>query len=286
MNSPKPKLPEINEEDRTPLVDVLLEMVSWQQKQIDKLEQEILKLKGETTKPKIKPSSMDKDGDSESNTSSSKKKKGPRRSKKGNLTIDETQIIQPDEIPKGSRFKGYQERVIQDITFQTHNVCYRLAEYITPEGMTIVGQLPDGIQGGSFGKNLIAFILYQYHHQHVTQPLLLEQIRDLGVDISSGKLSYILTEDLDDFHAEKDELLKTGLSVSEFIHTDDTSARHKGQNGYCTHIGNDFFAWFSSTESKSRINFLNCLSQGKTTLYTLNTGAIEYMAQHSYPLQY
>jgi hypothetical protein len=83
------------------------------------LEQEILKLKGETTKPKIKPSSMDKDGDSESNTSSSKKKKGPRRSKKGNLTIDETQIIQPDEIPKGSRFKGYQERVIQDITFQT-----------------------------------------------------------------------------------------------------------------------------------------------------------------------
>jgi hypothetical protein len=40
------------------------------------------------------------------------------------------------------------------------------------------------------------------------------------------------------------------------------------------------------TESKSRINFLNCLSQGKTTLYTLNTGAIEYMAQHSYPLQY
>ena len=50
MNSPKPKLPEINEEDRTPLVDVLLEILAWQQKQIDKLEQEILKLKGETTK--------------------------------------------------------------------------------------------------------------------------------------------------------------------------------------------------------------------------------------------
>jgi hypothetical protein len=48
-------------------------------------------------------------------------------------------------------------------------VCYRLAEYTTPEGLTIVGQLPDGIQGGSFGKNLIAFILYQYHHQHFQQ---------------------------------------------------------------------------------------------------------------------
>ncbi len=53
MNSPKPEFPEIKEEDRTPLVDVLLELLAWQQKQIDKLEQEILKLKGETTKPKI-----------------------------------------------------------------------------------------------------------------------------------------------------------------------------------------------------------------------------------------
>ena len=43
-----------------------------------------------------------------------------------------------------------------------------------------------------------------------------------------------------------------------------------------------FFAWFSSTESKSRINFLNCLSQGKTRLYTLNAGAIEYMAQNKH----
>ena len=284
MNSPKPELPEINEEDRTPLIDVLLEMIAWQQKQIDELRQEILKLKGETTKPKIKPSKMDKGGTSENDKPSSKKKKGPKRSKNEHLKIDKTKIIQPDEIPEGSRFKGYQDRIIQDIIFQTHTTHYRLAEYITPEGVMITGQLPEDIQGGSFGKSLVAFILYQYHHQHVTQPLLLEQIRSLGIDISSGKLSDFLTEGLDGFHAEKDELLKTGLSVSQYIHTDDTGARHKGKNGYCTHIGNEFFAWFASTESKSRVNFLSCLSQGKTTLYTLNTGAIEYMAQNKLPV--
>jgi hypothetical protein len=60
----------------------------------------------------IKTLSLDKGGSSENDAPSSKKKKGPRRSKKGNLIIDETHIIQPDEIPKGSRFKGYQERVI------------------------------------------------------------------------------------------------------------------------------------------------------------------------------
>ena len=61
MDSLKPQLPKISNEDRTPLVDVLLELLAWQQIQIDKLEQEILKLKGETTKPKIKPSKMDDD---------------------------------------------------------------------------------------------------------------------------------------------------------------------------------------------------------------------------------
>jgi hypothetical protein len=38
---------------RTPLIDVLLELLAWLQKQIDRLEQEILKLKGETTVPAL-----------------------------------------------------------------------------------------------------------------------------------------------------------------------------------------------------------------------------------------
>jgi hypothetical protein len=45
MNSPKPKLPEINEEDRTPLGDVLLEVLAWQQKQIDTITH-VVSLKG------------------------------------------------------------------------------------------------------------------------------------------------------------------------------------------------------------------------------------------------
>ena len=43
---------------------------------------------------------------------------------------------------------------------------------------------------------------------------------------------------------------------SSYVNVDDTGARHNGKNGYCTHVGNEDFAWFESTESKSRINFL------------------------------
>jgi hypothetical protein len=106
---------------------------------------------------------------------------------------------------------------------------------------------------------------------------------DLGVDISSGRLSQFITDDLDMFHDEKDQLLQAGLSVSQYIHTDDTGARHDGKNGYCTHIGNELFAWFSSTESKSRINFLSCLSQGSDHFYVLNAGAFAYMEQQKLP---
>lgn len=91
-------------------------------------------------------------------------------------------------------------------------------------------------------------------HQHVIQPLLLEQLLDLGIDISRGQLSHLLTKDLDEYHAEKADILRTGLKLSSYTQADDTGARHAGETGYCTHIGNELFAWFESTASKSRIN--------------------------------
>jgi hypothetical protein len=84
----KPQLPTISNEDPTPLVDVLLELLAWQQKQIDQLEQEILRLKGETTKPEVKPSKMDKDAAADGDgtgVDTSKKNKGPKRSKTEHL---------------------------------------------------------------------------------------------------------------------------------------------------------------------------------------------------------
>ena len=76
--------------------------------------------------------------------------------------------------------------------------------------------------------------------------------------------------------------MKTGLEISSYIVTDDTGARHAGQNGYCNHIGNDYFAYFTSTQSKSRINFLKIL-RGKHTDYILNIDALNYMILNKLP---
>jgi hypothetical protein len=71
-------------------------------------------------------------------------------------------------------------------------------------------------------------------------------------------------------------MLVTGLQVSRYVQVDDTGARHQGRNGYCTHIGNEWFAWFESTESKSRINFLQLLRAGRAD-YVLSADAFAYM---------
>ena len=143
MDSPKPELPKISSKDRTPLVDVLLELLAWQEKRIDEFEQKILKLKGETTQPKIKPSKMDKDTIEDGDEHDpSKLKKGPKRSKTVHLKTAATIDIQPDTIPEGSSFKGYREVVVQDIVFETFNTCYRLAQYQTADGSYVSGRLP------------------------------------------------------------------------------------------------------------------------------------------------
>lgn len=43
---------------------------------------------------------------------------------------------------------------------------------------------------------------------------------------------------------------------------DDTGTRHHGANAVCTQIGNDTFAWFGTTGSTSRLNFLELLHAG------------------------
>ncbi len=269
------KLPQISDfpaDQINPAVLALLEICQEQQEQIQELRDEIARLKGQKPKPKIKPSKLE----SGEKKSRDKPRRRGKRSKTRDLKIHETVVISPKEIPKGSRFKGYESFTVQDIRIELHNTCYQLERWETPNGERLMGTLPAEVGGVHFGSTLRSLILYQYHHAHVTQPLILEELREWGVDISAGQLSAIITKDKEEFHAEKDTLLRLGLQRSGYVHVDDTGARHQGKNGYCTHIGNELFAWFGSTESKSRVNFLQLMRAGHED-YMLNEEALEYM---------
>lgn len=289
------ELPDIPEQEQTPVVKGLLviveQLIKQNQKQREEiaiLKDEVRILKGEKKRPKFKPSKLDDStnddnsaADSDLEENNSQKKKKQRRNKK-HLTIHTEKVRKPDALPEGSIFKGYQNFIVQELVIHNKNIRYRLERWLTPEGKIITGSLPNALGNRHYGPNLVAYLLYQHHHCQVTQPLLLEQLREWGIVISSGQLNRLLSEGKERFHEEKDELLKVGLRESNYVTVDDSGARHKGKNGYVTHIGNDFFAWFSSTPSKSRINFLSLL-QGNTNCYRLSEDAFIYMHKQKLP---
>ncbi len=211
------------------------------------------------------------------NEEAAKRPGSAKKHKTAQLKIDRDTIIEPAEpIPPGSRFKGYRDFVVQELTIESCNTRYRLTRWQTPDGQTLIGQLPKAVGGGHFGPALVSYVLYQHYHCHVTQPLLCEQLREWGIEISAGQVNTLLQEGKEQFHAEKDGLLSTGLALSAYVTVDDTGTRHQGRSGYVTHIGNPHFAWFKSTDSKSRSNFLELLRAGHGD-YQINEDALAYM---------
>jgi hypothetical protein len=191
------------------------------------------------------------------------------------LRIDETVPLRLDGLPEGTKPLGFVDFHVQDITVESHNICYRRARYRLPDGSFLTAPLPEHVTS-HFGPALRRYVIYQHYQNQVTEPLLLEELRELGVDISAGQISRILTEGHDLFHQEKDDLLPAAREVSQYFHTDDTTARHQGRSGHTLHIGNELFASFFTTDSKSRLNFINILRQPYDD-YVLRGDALFYL---------
>ncbi|MEH2334938.1 hypothetical protein [Nostoc sp.] len=181
-----PDYKDISSSERTPLVEWLLNIIAEQQKIIDKLSSKVCqlelhvenldeqllvakKLKGQ---PKIRPSTLNQ---REEPPVSAKKRAGSeKRSKKTSFVADEERVIEPVELPFGSKFNGDREYDLQDLLLKKHNIRFLLAEYVTDDGKTIVGKLPEEYQG-HYGVTLRGFILYQHHQCRVPQPIIVEQ---------------------------------------------------------------------------------------------------------------
>ncbi|MCP4244539.1 MAG: transposase, partial [bacterium] len=214
------------------------------------LREEIARLKGLKGRPKLKPSGMHQETQARAKAKSGgrKRRRGPKNSR---LVIDEDKVLKPAGVPKGSRFKGTQDYVVQDLIIKSHVVRFRRQRWVTPEGRTIVAPLPAGIDG-HFGAQLRRFVLMQYHQGQMTIPRLVELLGSIGVAISKRQVVRILTQSKPDFRTEARDVLRAGLQSASWISVDDTGARHRGRNGVCTQIGNDHFTAFVTTFSKSR----------------------------------
>src|SRR4051812_13374872 len=176
---------------------------------IAELRAEVATLKGVKGRPKVRPSGMEKGTGPE--PAETGRGRGVKAPKIGRLTIDEERVIAAD-VPAGSRFKGYEDFLVQELVLRPHVVRLRRERWLTPDGRTVIAPMPAGIVG-HFGPELRRFVLFQYHQGQVTVPRLVAQLRAIGIVISKRQVVRLLNEGQDTFRAEaRDTAGRAGCS--------------------------------------------------------------------------
>ena len=239
------------------------------------LREEIARLKGHKGRPKIKPSGMERATPGPARRAKSKRSKRRTIAKR---VVHEERVLALS-APAGSRFKGYEDFVVQDLRLEARVIRYRRQRWLTPDGRTLVAPLPAGVQG-HFGPELRRFVLLQHHQGQVTAERITAFLAGLGVAISKRQVVRLLTARSAALIAEAKAVLRAGLATARWITVDDTGARHQAKNGVTTQIGDDHFAFFATSFAKSRRNFLEILRAGHDD-YVINEAALAYMRDHN-----
>ncbi|MCP4242819.1 MAG: hypothetical protein GY772_19880, partial [bacterium] len=200
----------------------LLEENANLKRENEALREENARLKGLKGRPKLKPSGMQQETQARAKAKSGgkKRRRGPKNS---NLVIDEDKVLEAEGVPDGSRFKGTEDYVVQDLIIESHVIRFRRQRWLTPEGQTILAPLPAEIDG-HFGSQLRRFVLMQYHQGQMTIPRLVELLGSLGVGICKRRVVGILAERREGVLAEARVVLRGGLRSAAWISVDDTGA--------------------------------------------------------------
>jgi hypothetical protein len=237
--------------------------------EVQRLRDEINRLKGEQGKPAIK-------GETPKDHSSEKERRKPKDWHKGNkidrIVINREQKLYVDksELPEDAQFKGYEEKVVQDIRLTTDNVCFVKEKYYSPsQQRTYIAPLPAGYEG-EFGPGVRALILTLYYASGMTEPKIKEFLEHIGVSISAGQVSNLLIKNQDGWHDEKEAVWRAGLASSDWQHMDDTSTRVNGENQHCHVVCNPLYSAYFTRPGKDRLTLIHLLQGGATVELLLN----------------
>lgn len=226
------------------LVQQLIELVSQQQLEIQRLQTEVSRLS--QPPPNSRNSSTPPSRDQKSSRSNPKdrKKHGPPF---GHQRHTRPLVDDPDRIIEAAvqtcsqcqssllgveplniiRHQVTELPVVKPIVIETrqHQVC-------CPHCQTHnLGILPVGLAAERhFGPQLEATIIYLKQQQHLSYERIVEALRDLwGVEISQGGIASVI-ERAARLAIPKAAEIKDAVRTSQQIHSDETSARVKGRN--------------------------------------------------------
>lgn len=268
------------------LVELLADENFALKEEVQKLNDEIKRLKGEQGKPDIRPQTLapldntNHSSEADRNKRRSKKKRKAKMKKKKKIKIDKRVTVQIDMsiLPDDAMFKGYQTRIIQDIKIITNNIEFSLAVYYSPSlKKTFLADMPAGYVG-EFGPGVRALVLTLYRDSGMTQPAIKRFLNTFDIYIANSTISRMITENHDQFHQEKEDIIDAGLESTQYQHLDDTGSRVNGKNHYTHILCNPYFTAFFTQLHKDRLTILKLLCRGELK-FDFNNIAYELMVE-------
>lgn len=259
--------------------------------ELQELRDEINRLKGERGKPDIKANKK-KDGDISSEDERKQaeaeangravedadgKKKRQREPKLPKIKIDREHICSLDKngLPDDLIFKGYEDVIVQNIIIKTDNVKYRRAVYYSPsQHKSYYGELPDGVRDqGEYGAGIRTLIPVLKTEGNMSQQRIKGFFHNFGIDVSATYIAQQWTGGYSLFHQEKSDLYRSGITHSDYVQIDDTSARVNGVNQYCQVVCSPLFTAYFTTPKKDRLTVLGVLTDFSPVQYLYNQHA-------------
>ncbi len=256
------KLPAIDLDQITTLpqalnvIEQLLHREHLLLEELNKMKEEIARLKGQPKKPKF-PSSAKQ---SASVTSLLKENRSWHKgSKKGKIAIDrDEQLSEVDVCVCGSTsFTTIRttRKIVQGIKFQRDNVSYSgRVKQCTNCGKRYRSILPSHLKGISFSPELASFLSFWHYACRVTLPLLLRTMDGIGIQISSGQVSSLLLQNGDNLREADHQLRTVGIAKSSYLQSDASGAKRKDKktgkinNQYVQVVSNKSLSIFSITK--------------------------------------
>ncbi len=267
------------------LVEELKQENLSQRAEIQALRDEINRLKGEDGQPDIKANKKQKKDHSSEKERKGRSRKRRKRKNLSEVKIDREEIVRIDktQLPSDAKFKGYEEVIVPDLRIETDNIRFRKEKYYSVSARkAYLAVLPKGYKG-QFGPTIRALVLSLYYAGGMSEPKIIELLEQMGVNISKGKVSTLLSKETALWEAEADTILLAGLESSTWQHIDDTGTRVNGKNSYCHILCNPFYTSYATRPKKNRLSVIAVLQNSEKAVCLFNQETEKWLKKFNTP---
>ncbi|MBT9438200.1 MAG: hypothetical protein GAS50_03305, partial [Desulfobacterales bacterium] len=212
-------------------------------------------------------------------------KKRNNKPKLPEIQIDREErcAVNTEQLPEDALFKGYADKVVQDLIIKTDNVRFKREKYYSPSmNKTWLGKVPVGYEG-DYGPHINSHIISMKYVNNMSIPKINEFLNNFGILISGSYISDRLTKHIDVFHQEKSEIYLASLESSSYQQIDDTGSRVNGQNYYTQIVCNPLATVFFTTKRKDRLTILDVLRNFESRSFMFNEETFSLLEQLKVP---